>query len=68
MKQENSSETTQGLGILLPGLAVAGMGLFFLLNNFQIVTLQDLARWWPLALIALGFAKLLYPASRALGR
>jgi len=68
MKQENSSEATQSLGIMLPGFALAGLGLFFLLNNLNIVTIQDLGRWWPLSLIVIGFAKLLYPASRALGR
>jgi Domain of unknown function (DUF5668) len=43
---------------LIPGLILIVMGLFFLLENLNIIFVEDWWRYWPLLLIAVGFAKL----------
>ncbi|MCU1237862.1 MAG: putative transrane protein [Candidatus Solibacter sp.] len=43
---------------IIPALAVIGVGVLFLLNNLNIFYLHDIWRFWPVALIAVGLAKL----------
>lgn len=39
---------------IIPGLIIAALGLALLLHNFNVVSLGDLFRWWPMLLIAVG--------------
>jgi hypothetical protein len=43
---------------LIPALIVIGIGVLFLLNNLNILYFSEWARYWPVALIALGLVKL----------
>ena len=44
------------------GLVVITLGLIALLDNLGVIDVRDPFRFWPLGLIALGFARLLRPA------
>ncbi len=55
---------------LIPGAIIIGIGLLFLLDNFHIVYVSDLWRFWPVALIAGGLVKLVdstYGGGRVFG-
>jgi predicted membrane protein len=43
---------------IIPALAVIGVGVLFLLNNLNVFYLRDIWRFWPVALLAVGLAKL----------
>src|SRR5438309_2039640 len=43
---------------IIPALAVIAVGVLFLLNNLSIFYMHDIWRFWPVALIAVGLAKL----------
>jgi predicted membrane protein len=43
---------------VIPALAVIAVGVLFLLNNLNIFFLHDIWRFWPVALLAVGLAKL----------
>ena len=45
------------LGII-PALIVIGIGVLFLLNNLNIVSMHDVWRYWPAILIAAGLVKM----------
>ncbi len=40
-------------------LILIGLGAMFLLNNFGMLSLDFMAQWWPLILIALGVGMLI---------
>jgi len=46
------------IGKLVFGLIVAVLGVLFTLENFGLVEVQNLGRFWPLALVAIGGAHL----------
>ena len=43
---------------IIPALAVIAVGVLFLLNNLNVFFLHDIWRFWPVALLAVGLAKL----------
>ncbi|HEY1497593.1 MAG TPA: DUF5668 domain-containing protein [Candidatus Solibacter sp.] len=43
---------------IIPALAVIAVGVLFLLNNLNVFYLHDIWRFWPVALLAVGLAKL----------
>ena len=43
---------------ILPALIVIGIGVLFLLNNLNIVSMHDVWRYWPVILIAAGLVKI----------
>ncbi len=45
-------------GRMAAGLIVMTLGLLFLLDNLDVLEIDDLGRWWPLLLVALGVGKL----------
>lgn len=51
-------------GRLIFGLVLLGLGLFFLLDRFDLIRLDVPWGWWPLILVALGLGKLLGAAVR----
>jgi LiaF transmembrane domain len=44
---------------LIFGLVLAGLGLFFLLDRFDLIRVHVPWGWWPLLLVALGVGKVL---------
>ena len=41
-------------GQLIVGMAIAGLGLLFTLDNLNVVEARDYLRYWPLALFVVG--------------
>lgn len=44
----------QGPGLPVTPLLLIGLGVLFLLNNFELIRLRDVMRFWPVLLIAAG--------------
>lgn len=51
---------------LIVGTFLAVLGLVLTADNFDLLHAGSLLRWWPVVLIAIGFAKLGQPGSRGL--
>ncbi len=49
------------LGGLIPGLILIAVGLAFLLERFDVISIGYIWRLWPLVLIIIGFTHLLRP-------
>lgn len=43
---------------MLPGAIIIGIGVLFLLDNFHVMYIRELWKYWPVALIAVGLVKL----------
>jgi hypothetical protein len=56
----------QGPGLPVVPLLLIGLGVIFLLNNFELIRLRDVLRFWPVLLIAAG-GWLLYVRIRPAG-
>ena len=54
---ENRFSHTVG-GRFFAGLVLLALGILFLLNNFEIVYIDHIGRFWPAILIAFGLARL----------
>ena len=53
-------------GLPIGPILLMGLGVLFLLNNFDILHFYQIARFWPVALIAMG-AYMLYERTQAGG-
>jgi predicted membrane protein len=53
--------TTRNASRLFAGLVILTLGLLALLDNFGIVHIDSIWRFWPLVLVAVGLAKLIGP-------
>src|SRR5262245_11897690 len=56
--------TPRNAARLFAGLVIAALGTLALLGNFDIIPIHNVWRFWPLALVAVGIAKLLRPTGR----
>ncbi len=56
--------TPRNAARLFAGLVIVALGTLALLGNFDIIPVHDVWRFWPLALVAIGIAKLLRPSGR----
>ena len=59
---ENEQRTVD-LKQLYGGLVVLAVGIIFILHNLEMVHIGSIWRYWPVALIAVGFGKILDPKS-----
>ena len=55
----NNRPPTVSSGRLVFGLALVALGLLFLLERFDLVSISLPWAWWPLILVALGVGKML---------
>ena len=61
-------ETTQNsswagaLPRMIVGLAIAGVGVLFALDNMNLLEADDIVRFWPVILVLIGSIKLLWPS------
>jgi len=62
MPQASTEITTRLTSRLVFGLAVMILGLLLTLDNLDIIDARNYLRYWPVALIAVGLARLLQPA------
>ncbi|MCX6628601.1 MAG: DUF5668 domain-containing protein [Candidatus Solibacter sp.] len=58
MQTHYDSRSGRSVPGVVPALIVIGIGLLFLLNNLNIFFLQDMWRYWPVILIAVGLVKM----------
>ncbi|HXS94540.1 MAG TPA: DUF5668 domain-containing protein [Candidatus Limnocylindrales bacterium] len=58
-----SRPRSNALERIMPALVLIAIGAIFFLNNLHIIYFQDIWRFWPLVLIAVGLAKLVDGAS-----
>jgi len=54
----------RGSGGLIPGLIMILVGMLFLLERFDYLSMGDVGRLWPLVIIAIGAMQLLRPEGR----
>jgi predicted membrane protein len=58
---EERAVTSRNASRLFTGLVIFALGVIALLDNFGIIRIHDIWRFWPLVLVAAGLAKLLRP-------
>ena len=52
---------------LVPGVILVVIGTLFLLDHMGVLRVDSVWKFWPLAIVAVGFLKLTQPGERALG-
>ncbi len=60
----NQSSLTRLHGTLIIGVILLTVGVLFLLNNFEIITIEEpVSHFWPLIIVALGLARIVQAES-----